>query len=32
MLEYYDWFIYSALELYFVKEFFPDSNQTVSTT
>jgi MHS family alpha-ketoglutarate permease-like MFS transporter len=30
MLEYYDWFIYSALELYFVKGFFPDGDQTVA--
>src|ERR1700731_403388 len=30
MLEYYDWFIYSALELYFAKGFFPDGDPTVA--
>jgi MFS transporter, MHS family, alpha-ketoglutarate permease len=30
MIEYYDWFVYSALELYFAKEFFPDGDETIA--
>src|SRR5882757_737837 len=30
MLEYYDWFVYSALELYFAKSFFPDGDPTIA--
>ena len=30
MLEYYDWFTYSALELYFSKVFFPNGDLTVA--
>jgi MFS transporter, MHS family, alpha-ketoglutarate permease len=30
LLEYYDWFTYSALELYFSKVFFPNGDLTVA--
>lgn len=29
LVEWYDWYIYSALSLYFAKAFFPDSDPTV---
>ncbi|WP_317205311.1 MFS transporter [Janthinobacterium sp.] len=29
MIEYYDWYVYSAFSLYFAKAFFPGGSQTV---
>src|SRR6202000_3528406 len=30
LIEYYDWFVYVGLEIYFSKEFFPSGDATVS--
>lgn len=29
LIEYYDWYVYSAFSLYFAKAFFPNGNLTV---
>ena len=29
LVEWYDWYVYSAFSLYFAKSFFPPANQTV---
>ncbi|WP_309236973.1 MFS transporter, partial [Burkholderia pseudomallei] len=29
LIEYYDWYVYSAFSLYFAKVFFPSGSQTV---
>ncbi|MEE8671138.1 MAG: alpha-ketoglutarate transporter, partial [Heyndrickxia coagulans] len=29
LIEWYDWYVYSAFAVYFSSEFFPEGNQTV---